>query len=74
MARGAVIQGQPAPSYLLSGDAIAAMERGARKFCYGHYQKYEWTGIFYQEVLAGNQATFAFALALIFIYLFMVAQ
>ncbi len=28
----------------------------------------------YQEVKAGNQAIYAFALALIFIYLFMVAQ
>ncbi len=32
----------------------------------------DWYG--YQEVKAGNQAIYAFALALIFIYLFMVAQ
>lgn len=72
MYRSAVIQGQPAPGYS-SGDAIAAMERVAADVLPQGYQ-YEWTGMAYQEVLAGNQAIFAFALALIFIYLFMVAQ
>ncbi len=72
MYRSAIIQGQPAPGYS-SGDAIAAMERVAADFLPHGYQ-YEWTGMAYQEVLAGNQAIFAFALALIFIYLFMVAQ
>ncbi|KGY11548.1 RND transporter [Vibrio tubiashii] len=72
MYRSAVIQGQPAPGYS-SGDAIAAMERVAAEVLPQGYQ-YEWTGMAYQEVLAGNQAIYAFALALIFIYLFMVAQ
>lgn len=72
MYRSAVIQGQPAPGYS-SGDAIAAMERVAAEILPQGYQ-YEWTGMAYQEVLAGNQAIYAFALALIFIYLFMVAQ
>ncbi len=72
MYRSAVIQGQPAPGYS-SGDAIAAMERVAAQVLPMGYQ-YEWTGMAYQEVLAGNQAIYAFALALIFIYLFMVAQ
>ncbi|MBA5764413.1 efflux RND transporter permease subunit [Vibrio sp. 404] len=72
MYRSAVIQGQPAPGYS-SGDAIAAMERVAAEMLPQGYQ-YEWTGMAYQEVLAGNQAIYAFALALIFIYLFMVAQ
>lgn len=72
MYRSAIIQGQPAPGYS-SGDAIAAMERVAAQVLPQGYQ-YEWTGMAYQEVLAGNQAIFAFALALIFIYLFMVAQ
>jgi hydrophobe/amphiphile efflux-1 (HAE1) family protein len=72
MYRSAVIQGQPAPGYS-SGDAIAAMERVAAEVLPMGYQ-YEWTGMAYQEVLAGNQAIYAFALALIFIYLFMVAQ
>ncbi|NAX23766.1 efflux RND transporter permease subunit [Vibrio sp. V39_P1S14PM300] len=72
MYRSAIIQGQAAPGYS-SGDAIAAMERVAADMLPQGYQ-YEWTGMAYQEVLAGNQAIFAFALALIFIYLFMVAQ
>ncbi|GAB2651151.1 efflux RND transporter permease subunit [Vibrio panuliri] len=72
MYRSAVIQGQPAPGYS-SGDAIAAMERVAAEMLPQGYQ-YEWTGMAYQEVLAGNQAIYAFALALTFIYLFMVAQ
>lgn len=72
MYRAAVIQGQPAPGYS-SGDAIAAMERVADEMLPQGYQ-YEWTGMAYQEILAGNQAIYAFALALIFIYLFMVAQ
>ncbi|MFO6421945.1 efflux RND transporter permease subunit [Motilimonas sp. KMU-193] len=72
MYRSAVIQGEPAPGYS-SGDAIAAMERVSAEVLPQGYQ-YEWTGLAYQEVLAGNQAIYAFALALIFIYLFMVAQ
>ncbi|WP_104402634.1 efflux RND transporter permease subunit [Vibrio penaeicida] len=72
MYRSAVIQGEAAPGYS-SGDAIAAMERVAAEVLPHGYQ-YEWTGLAYQEKLAGNQAIYAFALALIFIYLFMVAQ
>ncbi|GAM64283.1 RND efflux system [Vibrio ishigakensis] len=72
MYRAAIIQGQPAPGYS-SGDAIEAMERVAAEMLPQGYQ-YEWTGMAYQEILAGNQAIYAFALALIFIYLFMVAQ
>lgn len=72
MYRSAIIQGQPADGYS-SGDAIAAMERVAAELLPQGYQ-YEWTGLAYQEVQAGNQAIYAFALALIFIYLFMVAQ
>jgi HAE1 family hydrophobic/amphiphilic exporter-1 len=36
--------------------------------------QYEWTGMSYQEILAGNQVTIIFALAITFIYLFLVAQ
>ncbi|MBM7036910.1 efflux RND transporter permease subunit [Vibrio ulleungensis] len=72
MYRSAVIQGQAAPGYS-SGDAIEAMERVAEQLLPQGYQ-YEWTGMAYQEIQAGSQAVYAFALALIFIYLFMVAQ
>ncbi|TKF21333.1 efflux RND transporter permease subunit [Vibrio genomosp. F6] len=72
MYRSAIIQGQAAEGYS-SGDAIAAMERVSADILPQGYQ-FEWTGMAYQEVQAGNQAIYAFALALIFIYLFMVAQ
>ena len=72
MYRSTTIQGAPAPGYS-SGDAIAAMERVAAEVLPQGYQ-YEWSGMSYQEVQAGNQAIYAFALALLFIYLFMVAQ
>ncbi len=70
--RSAILQGQPAPGYS-SGDAIAAMERIAAEELSNGYQ-FEWTGMAYQEIQAGNLAVFAFGLALLFIYLFMVAQ
>lgn len=72
MYRSAIVQGIAAPGYS-SGDALAAMDRVAKLVLPQGYQ-YEWTGMAYQEVLAGNQAIYAFALALIFIYLFLVAQ
>ncbi|RKF18030.1 multidrug efflux RND transporter permease subunit [Alginatibacterium sediminis] len=72
MYRSAVLQGQPADGFS-SGDAIAAMERVAQQVLENGYQ-YEWTGMAFQEKQAGNLAIFAFALALLFIYLFMVAQ
>ncbi|WP_394209082.1 efflux RND transporter permease subunit [Enterovibrio calviensis] len=72
MYRSAVIQGSPAPGYS-SGDAIEAMERVAAEQLPQGYQ-YEWTGMAYQEKQAGSLAIYAFGLALIFIYLFMVAQ
>ncbi|WP_087021676.1 efflux RND transporter permease subunit [Thaumasiovibrio subtropicus] len=71
MYRSVVINGTAAPGYS-SGDAIAAMERVAADLPNGY--QYEWTGLAYQEKLAGNQAIIAFALALVFIYLFLVAQ
>ena len=35
---------------------------------------YEWSGVTYQQMQAGNQAPFIFALAIIFVYLFLAAQ
>ncbi|GAA4893709.1 efflux RND transporter permease subunit [Ferrimonas pelagia] len=62
----------PAPGYS-SGQAIAAMERLADEVLSDGYG-YEWTSMALQEKLAGNAVVYAFALALIFIYLFLVAQ
>jgi HAE1 family hydrophobic/amphiphilic exporter-1 len=70
--RSATINGHPAPGYS-SGQAIKAMERVASKILPEGYG-YEWTGMAHQEILAGNQVMMIFAMALIFIYLFLVAQ
>jgi HAE1 family hydrophobic/amphiphilic exporter-1 len=67
----AEITGNPAPGYS-SGQAIAAMERAARTLPsdFG----YDWTGITYQELQAGSVAGMVFALALVFVFLFLAAQ
>ncbi|MBY5992789.1 efflux RND transporter permease subunit [Ferrimonas balearica] len=66
------INGIPAPGFS-SGEAIAAMQRVAESSLPAGYQ-YEWTGQTYQEIKAGNLAPFIFSLALVFTYLFLVAQ
>ncbi|MBW3140022.1 efflux RND transporter permease subunit [Ferrimonas balearica] len=68
----ATISGQAAPGYA-SGEALAAMERLAAQMLPDGYT-FEWTGMAFQEKAAGDLAIYAFALALLFIYLFMVAQ
>ncbi|MBY5992793.1 efflux RND transporter permease subunit [Ferrimonas balearica] len=68
----ATISGQAAPGYA-SGEALAAMERLADQMLPDGYA-FEWTGMAFQEKAAGDLAIYAFALALLFIYLFMVAQ
>ena len=67
----AEITGNPAPGYS-SGQAVAAMERAARALPsdFG----FEWTGITYQELQAGSVAGMVFALALVFVFLFLAAQ
>ncbi|GIU33881.1 multidrug efflux RND transporter permease subunit [Shewanella schlegeliana] len=66
------INGFPAPGFS-SGDAISAMERAANESLPSGYT-FEWTGQTYQEIKAGNLAPLIFGLALIFTYLFLVAQ
>ncbi|HKT95373.1 MAG TPA: multidrug efflux RND transporter permease subunit [Paraburkholderia sp.] len=67
----AEITGSAAPGYS-SGQAIAAMERAARVLPadFG----FDWTGITYQELKAGSVAGIVFALALVFVFLFLSAQ
>ena len=72
MFASAEINGAPAPGYS-SGQAIAAMERVAKEVL-PQGMSYEWTGTAYQEILAGNMVLVIFALAIIFIYLFLVAK
>lgn len=62
----------PADGYS-SGEAIAAMEQIADTSLPQGYA-YEWTGMTYQELQAGDSAPILFALALLFTYLFLVAQ
>ncbi|AIW15618.1 efflux RND transporter permease subunit [Vibrio tubiashii] len=66
------IQLSPAEGFS-SGEAIAAMERVANEVLELGYD-YEWTSMAYQEKLSGNTAQIALLLALVFIYLFLVAQ
>jgi HAE1 family hydrophobic/amphiphilic exporter-1 len=70
--RSATIRGTTAPG-ASSGEGIAAFEAlGDQVLAPGY--RYEWTGLAFQEKEAGGQAGIAFALALTFIYLFLVAQ
>lgn len=69
--RSASISGQAAPGYS-SGDAIALMQQLADKLPTGY--TFEWAGQSKQEIEAGDLAALLFALALLFVYLFLVAQ
>ncbi|WP_058555966.1 efflux RND transporter permease subunit [Thiohalocapsa sp. ML1] len=70
--RSADISGAAAPGYS-SGAAIAAMQQAAAADLPSGYG-YEWTSMSYQEIQAAGQAPLIFALALLFVYLFLVAQ
>ena len=70
--RSAVIRGNPQIGYS-SGQGMEAMEDVARRILPAGY-RFDWTGMAYQEKQAGSAAMLAFGLALIFIYLFLVAQ
>ncbi len=56
-----------------SGQAMAAIEQAANDSLPDGYAV-EWSGMSYQEATASGQLSFIFALALIFGYLFLVAQ
>ncbi len=68
----ASVSGAPAPGYS-SGDVVKAIEKLAAESLPSGYS-YEWSGMTYQEIKAGNLAPVAFALSLLFTYLFLVAQ
>jgi len=70
--RSADISGGAAPGYS-SGQAIAAMEETAKETLPSGFG-YEWTSMSYQEIKAAGQAPIIFGLALLFVYLFLVAQ
>ncbi|WP_193165919.1 efflux RND transporter permease subunit [Microbulbifer hainanensis] len=65
------INGSPAPGYS-SGQAMRAMEELAAQLPEGY--SYDWTGSSLQEISSGNMAPILFSLAIVFVYLFLVAQ
>ncbi|NQY86585.1 MAG: multidrug efflux RND transporter permease subunit [Colwellia sp.] len=69
--RSASITGQAAAGYS-SGQAIAVMQEMAKNLPQGYI--YEWSGQSKQEIEAGDLAPVLFALAILFVYLFLVAQ
>ena len=69
--RSASITGQPAPGYS-SGEAIQVMQALSAQLPTGYI--YDWAGQTRQEIQAGNLAPLLFGLAIIFVYLFLVAQ
>jgi len=65
------IQGDTAPGYS-SGEAIAAMERIAREVLpAGMF--FEWTDIAYQQRISGDTGALAFALGVVFVFIFLAA-
>jgi len=68
----ATITGDAAPGYS-SGQSIAAMAEIAQQTLPPQLG-FEWSGVTYQQLAAGNVAVVIFALALVFVYLFLAAQ
>ncbi|GLK77774.1 multidrug efflux RND transporter permease subunit [Methylopila jiangsuensis] len=66
------LQGDAAPG-VSTGQAIALMEKLAAETLPPGVQ-FEWVDLAYQEKLAGNTATLVFALAILFVFLFLAAQ
>ncbi|AZP42986.1 multidrug efflux RND transporter permease subunit [Rahnella aquatilis] len=66
------ISGSAAPG-ISSGEAMAQMEHILSEKLPAGYG-YEWTGMSLQEIQAGGQAILIYAAALLFAYLFLVAQ
>jgi HAE1 family hydrophobic/amphiphilic exporter-1 len=62
----------PAPGFS-SGQAMAAAEAIAKTSLPDGYEA-QWTGMAYQQILAGDLAPLLFSLAILFVYLFLVAQ
>jgi HAE1 family hydrophobic/amphiphilic exporter-1/multidrug efflux pump len=69
--RAVTINGAPAPGYS-QGDAIVAMEQLAKEL--PNNLTYFWTGSVFQQKLAGSQAPYVFAMALVFVFLVLAAQ
>ena len=72
MFRSATISGQGAPG-VSSGQATDELEAVAARVL-PEGMGYEWSGVTYQQKAAGNAAPIIFALAILFVYLFLAAQ
>jgi hydrophobe/amphiphile efflux-1 (HAE1) family protein len=70
--RTAELDGNAAPGFS-QGQAIQAMEKLAAEVLPDGFS-YEWTTLAYQQIKAGNTAGFAFALAVVFVFLVLAAQ
>jgi len=68
----ATINAIPAPGYSESEAIEALREISATQLPEGY--DYDWSGMTFQSLAAGNLAPIIFSLALIFVYLFLVAQ
>lgn len=69
--RSVTISGEAAAGFA-SGDAISTMEGLAANLPQGY--EFSWAGQSLQEIQAGNLAIVIFLLAIVFVYLFLVAQ
>ena len=70
--RSATVRANTLPD-VSSGTAIAVVRDSVTALLPEGYQ-IDWTGFTYQEISAGDLAIYAFAAALVFVYLFLVAQ
>ena len=66
------IDGDTAPGYS-SGQSLTTMEKLASTTLPAGYGR-EWTGVAYQQVIAGNTAGIVFAMAVFFVFLVLAAQ
>jgi HAE1 family hydrophobic/amphiphilic exporter-1 len=65
------IQGDAAPGFS-SGQALAAMERLAREHLPAG-MSFEWTDMAYQQQVSGDAGSLAFALGVVFVFIFLAA-
>ena len=72
MYRSLTINGEPVPGYSSTQAMEAVREIAGQVLPKG--MQFEWSGMSYQEQEAGSRGTILFALALVFAYLFLVAQ
>lgn len=74
MYRSITINGTPAPGYS-SGQAMAAMQELSGSILPADKTfGFDWSGMSYQEKLAGNMTVYVFTFAIIVVYLFLCAQ